>query len=117
MKCVIIGEDTDLEERIRAFISNRDSEMVAGRRRMGKGALISLVLKIASEEGLVCGCTEDAPPDADLVIIEDWMAADFGSISEKWPESDILYAQDLCHHVPAVARVKDTDCISGTYEK
>ena len=106
MKCVIVGNDTDLEERIKAFIFDKDSEMVAGRRRMGREALTDLVLKIAMREGLRCGCTADAPADADLVIIENWENTDFSSISKKWPDSDILYSQDLCHQVPAIARVK-----------
>ena len=106
MKCVIVGDDMDLEERIRAFILDKNSEMVAGRRRMGREALTDLVLKIAMREGLKCGRTADAPADADLVIIEDWENTDFDSISERWPDSDILYSQDLCHQVPAIARMK-----------
>ncbi len=106
MKCVIVGDDTDLEDRIKAFISDKGSEMVTGRRRMGREALTDLVLKIAMREGIRCGTTADAPANADIVIIENWENTDFGSVSEKWPDSDIFYSQDLCHQVPAIARAK-----------
>ncbi len=106
MKCILVGEDTVLEERIRTFLFDKSTEMVAGKRRIGRQTLNNLVLKIASEEGIKGSYTEDAPPDAELILIEDLEKVDLGLISETWPYSDILYSQVLCHQVPAVARVR-----------
>lgn len=72
---------------------------------MGRDAMIDLVLKVATETGLDCGCIPNAAPDTEIVLVLDY-PTDFGPILEKWPSSDILYYRELCHQVPAVARLR-----------
>ena len=50
--------------------------------------------------------SDDAPGDAGLVVFRHWQDMDADSVRERWPDSDIIYGQDLCHQVPAVVRLR-----------
>lgn len=106
MECMTEGDDVTLEARVTAFLADRDAEIVAGPRRMGREELVCAVMGIASANGLRCYASESAPKDADVVAFAHWQGMDVVSVREMWPEADILFGQDLCHQVPAVVRLR-----------
>ena len=106
MACRISEDATRLDMRIRAFLSDKETDMVTGIRRMGREPLVDLVMEIAREEGIRCCHPEDASDDAELIVFRHWEGMDADDVRSRWPEADVLFGQDLCHQVPAVVRLR-----------
>ncbi len=107
--CTSPNREENLDAGITSFLSDRANDMVAGIRRMGRDTLVDRVMTIATEMGLDCRVADDAPPGTETVIFRHWRDMDADVIDDRWPESDILYGQDLCHQVPAVVRYRGRD--------
>lgn len=104
--CTAPNREENLDAGITSFLSDRGNDMVAGIRRMGRDALVDRVIAIATEMGLDCRMADDAPPGTETVMFRHWQDMDADIIDDRWPGSDILYGQDLCHQVPAVVRYR-----------
>ena len=104
--CTAPNREENLDAGIRSFLSDKGNDMVAGIRRMGRDALVDRVMDVASDMGFDCHLSDDAPGDAGLVVFRHWQEMDADSVRERWPDSDIIYGQDLCHQVPAVVRLR-----------
>ncbi|MGN0098023.1 MAG: hypothetical protein ACI38Y_01680 [Candidatus Methanomethylophilaceae archaeon] len=104
--CTAPNREENLESGIRSFLSDRGNDMVAGIRRMGRDALVDRVMEVASDMGLDCHLSDDAPSDAEIVLFRHWQDMDIDGIRVIWPDSDIIFGQDLCHQVPAVVRLR-----------
>ena len=104
--CTAPNREENLDAGIRSFLSDRNNDMVVGIRRMGRDALVDRVMEVASDMGLDCHLSDDASPDACVVVFRHWQDMDPDTARMRWPDSDIIFGQDLCHQVPAVVRLR-----------
>lgn len=97
-------DDIDLQEKIRLFLSDRTIGTVTGIRRMGRDNLVDFVAELSRQSGKVCSIYPET--NGDVVIFYHWDGMDnhAAAILKEFPDTDILYGQDLCHQVPAVVR-------------
>lgn len=97
-------DDTDLQDKIRLFVSDRSIASVTGIRRMGRENLVRFVSGICSEVGISYSIFPDT--SGDTIIFYHWEGMDQPAreLLDKEPGKDILFGQDLCHQVPAVVR-------------
>ncbi len=100
-------DDSDLQEKILRFISDRRIDSVTGIRRMGRDNLVDFVKELCLSQGRVCSVYPDTSSD-DIIIFRYWSEIDAAAkelIDDKG-NIDILYGQDLCHQVPAIVRYR-----------
>ena len=100
-----------MDDRVRAFIEDRSTEVITGPRRYGRSELVEFVAGVARTMGLRIYdgvASQDSPQ---LIILDHWSEIkDHRDVIDANPDADVMYGQDLCHQVPAVVRfnpVKD----------
>lgn len=79
------GDPKTLVPRIRRFLRDEGSNMIAGPRRMPRSELVELVASVAEEEGI------------EATFFDHW------ELLEP-VDGQVFFGQDLCHQVPAVVR-------------
>ena len=100
-------DDRELRYKIETFLRDRSRDAVLGTRRMGRNNLVQ-------ETAEICGTLElsySIYPDTsgkDVIIFDEWYEMEdvIKDILRKRSGVDIIYGQDLCHQVPAIARMK-----------
>lgn len=82
------GDPETLVPRIKRFLKEENSNMIAGPRRMPRSELVELVASVAEEEGIKA------------TFFDHW------ALLEP-VEGPVFFGQDLCHQVPAVVRLTE----------
>lgn len=103
-----------LDERVRAFLSDRSAEAVLGIRRAGREATVKAVCDTAETLGLsVCVYPRRYTGQA-IMMFPDWKGCGdiMDTFSKVHPDVDVMFGQDLCHQVPAVVRLEPSKAFS-----
>ena len=98
-------DDSDLQEKIERFLSDRRIDTVTGIRRMGRDNLVDFLKEMSEASGRTCSLYPDTT-SSDIIVFRQWYEMDdeMNTLHLQKPDVDILFGQDLCHQVPAIVR-------------